>query len=217
MLAAVLDPFDRAPERASPPPPPRCPPDRRRASDRSRRRRRASPRAAGSRRGRAARSATGTGRAPSGSRPTPSSMSSARYSARMPRPSIGCAAPRCCQRSSWKTCAALPKAACGIAEGDLVGGDDVGVELAPDRRCGRRDRRAAVGDRRQHVVVDRDQRGGVLGEVAVVGDHDRDGLADIGDLAVGERERPTAGRAACRNWNGAACAAGPAPARDRRA
>ena len=42
-------------------------------------------------------------------------------------------------------------------------------------------------DRRQHLVVDPDPTHGVLGDVAVVGDHERDRLADVVDLAVGER------------------------------
>ncbi len=80
----------------------------------------------------------------------------------------------------------------GIAEIHLVGGDGVGVELAPHRRRAGRDRLAAVRDRGQQVVVDVDQRGGVLGDVAAVGDDDGDRLAHIGHLAVGEREAPHA-------------------------
>ena len=126
-------------------------------------------------------------------------------------PSIGCAAPRCCHSSCLNTCAALAKAASASPKLDLVGGDDVAVELAPHRRGVRR-ALAHVGDERQRLVVDRDQRGGVLGDVAVVRDHHRHRLADIGDLAVGERERPQPCRAACRNWNAAPCGAAPSPA-----
>jgi hypothetical protein len=43
-----------------------------------------------------------------------------------------------------------------------------------------------VHERLEGVEVDHDQVGGVLGEVAVVGDHERDRLADEADLAVGE-------------------------------
>ena len=42
-------------------------------------------------------------------------------------------------------------------------------------------------DRRQHLVVDADATHGVLGDVAVVGDHERDRLTDVVDLALGER------------------------------
>ena len=84
----------------------------------------------------------------------------------------------------------MANAAFDVAERDLLRRDDVVVELAAHRgRIGRAGL-AAVGHRVQHVVVDGDQRGRVLGEVAAVGDHDRDRLADIGHLAVGERERP---------------------------
>ena len=76
----------------------------------------------------------------------------------------------------------------GIAKGNLVGGGDIGVELAPDRGCGGRNRRAAIRDGGKHVVVDGDERGRVLRDIAVDGENERDGLADIGCLAVGERE-----------------------------
>ena len=78
----------------------------------------------------------------------------------------------------------------GIPIGDPVGRDDVGFELAAHgRRIGLRGL-AAVGGRRQRLVIDLDQGGGVLGEIAVVRDHERDRLAHVGDLAVGEREGP---------------------------
>ena len=44
-----------------------------------------------------------------------------------------------------------------------------------------------VDDRRERLVVDVDQLGRVLGDVAVLGDDQRDGIADEADLAVGER------------------------------
>ena len=77
-----------------------------------------------------------------------------------------------------------------ITEIDLVDGDDIGLELAPHRRRVRRDRLAAVGNRRQRVIVDLDQCRRVLGDVAALGDHDGDGFTHVGDFAVGERERP---------------------------
>ena len=42
-------------------------------------------------------------------------------------------------------------------------------------------------DRRQHLVVDPDPADRVLGDVAVVGHHERDRLADVVHLAVGQR------------------------------
>ena len=80
----------------------------------------------------------------------------------------------------------------GIAEIHLVGGDRVGIELAPHCRRAGRERLAAIGDGGQQVVVDVDQGRGVLGNVAAVGDDDGDGLAHIGHLAVGEGEAPHA-------------------------
>ena len=76
----------------------------------------------------------------------------------------------------------------GVAEAHLVCGDDVGVQLAAHWRSGRG--LSHVGDERLDVVVDRDQRSGVLGEVAAVRDHQRHRLADVADLAVGERVEP---------------------------
>ena len=78
----------------------------------------------------------------------------------------------------------------GVAEGYFVRGDDVGVELAADCGSARFGGLAAVRGGWQHVVIDLDQGSRVLGDVAVIGDDDGDRLADIGDFAVGERERP---------------------------
>ncbi len=79
-----------------------------------------------------------------------------------------------------------------VAEGDLVGGRDIAVELAAHRRRAGRTGPAAVRHRGQHVVVDLDQRRGVLGEIAAVGDHDGDRLAHVGDFSIRQRERPVA-------------------------
>ena len=92
----------------------------------------------------------------------------------------------------WKTCAALAKRRIDVAEVDLVGGDDVRVELAAHRGRAGFDRLAAVRNCGQEVVVDLDRRRRVLGEIAAVGDHDRDRLAHVGDFAVGEAEAPHA-------------------------
>ena len=58
------------------------------------------------------------------------------------------------------------------------------------RRTGGRASRPAIGRRRQHVIIDRDQRRGILGDITVAGDHDGDRLADERHFAVGKRERP---------------------------
>ncbi len=50
----------------------------------------------------------------------------------------------------------------------------------------------AIGDRRQRLEIDLDQRGGVLGEIAAVGHHDRDRLADEADFVLGEAVRHAA-------------------------
>ena len=47
----------------------------------------------------------------------------------------------------------------------------------------------AVGHGRKYLVVHIDQRRGVFREIARVGDHQRDGLADIGHFVLGEHER----------------------------
>ena len=67
----------------------------------------------------------------------------------------------------------------GIAVAHAEFGQQI-VRRAPVHDRGpRRERRAAVGDRGQRIVFDLDQRGAVLGDVAVVGDHDRHRLADV--------------------------------------
>ena len=72
-----------------------------------------------------------------------------------------------------------------IGHGDE--GGDVAREIAVGGRRAGRERVAAIAHRRQHLVVDRDRRGGILGEIAAVGDDHGDRLADIADLAAGER------------------------------
>ena len=44
-----------------------------------------------------------------------------------------------------------------------------------------------VDDRGQGLVVDHDHVGGVLGDVAILRQHQRDGIADETDLALRER------------------------------
>ena len=70
---------------------------------------------------------------------------------------------------------------------DLVGNDRVRGQLAAHRR---RALDPAIGRRRQHIVIDRDQRGSVFGKIAILGDDDGDRLADEGDFAVSQRKRP---------------------------
>ena len=65
--------------------------------------------------------------------------------------------------------------------------DQVGAELlVQDRRVGIEAARDG-GDRRQGIVVDRDRLGAVDRAVAVLGDHGGDHVADMVDLAGGER------------------------------
>ncbi len=51
--------------------------------------------------------------------------------------------------------------------------------VVPHRRRARRQRGLGAGHRRQHLVVDLDQLGGVLGRVQRLGDDEGDGIADI--------------------------------------
>ena len=74
-----------------------------------------------------------------------------------------------------------------VAVSDLVGDDPVRGQLAAHRR---RALDPAIGRRRQHVVIDRNQRRRILGDIAVARDHDGDRLADERHFTVGERERP---------------------------
>ena len=76
----------------------------------------------------------------------------------------------------------------GVAEAHLVGRNDVGVQLAAHRRAGRGF--PHVGDERLDVVVDRDDGGGIFGDVAAVRHHQRHRLADVTDLAVGQCIEP---------------------------
>ena len=118
--------------------------------------------------------------------------SAVRSSASMPRASIECAGAAVLPQLLLEHMRGLGEGRVDVAELDLVGGDDVGGELAADRRCARFAALPHVGDERQELVVDRDQRGGVLGDVAVVREHHRHRLADIAHLAVGERRTPQA-------------------------
>ena len=63
--------------------------------------------------------------------------------------------------------------------GDVIVGAGVHGHASP--RIGERD------DRRFRVILDLDQRGGILGDGAAVGDHQRYRLAHIGYPAIGQR------------------------------
>ena len=74
-------------------------------------------------------------------------------------------------------------------------GRDIARQVAVRGRSAEACGFAAVANRRQDLEFDVDRRGGVLREVAVVGDRHRDGLADIADFAacqgeLGSRRRP---------------------------
>ena len=127
----------------------------------------------------------------------------------MPRASIECAPPRCCHSSCLNTCAALAKAAFDVAELDLVGGDDVGVELAPHRRavlraCARRRRTAAARSRRRPA---RRRPRRYSGRRQTRSPPAR--RHSSSRPAPAHRPRPC--RAACRSWNAAPCGARPSP------
>ena len=77
-----------------------------------------------------------------------------------------------------------------VAVGDLVGHDLVRREFAAHRRYRFVALGPAVGRRRQHVIVDGHECGGILGNIASVADHDGDRFADKRHFSIGERERP---------------------------
>ena len=68
----------------------------------------------------------------------------------------------------------------------------VGAEVGVDERLGVVDRLLGIDDDRQRVVLDEHLLGGVDDAVLVVAEDDRDALADVLDLALGER--PVLGR-----------------------
>ena len=66
-------------------------------------------------------------------------------------------------------------------------GEQVVIAAAVDRRSAGGERIAAVGDRREGLVIHLGQRRRVLGRVARVRDDHRDHLADMDDLVVGKQ------------------------------
>ena len=105
----------------------------------------------------------------------------------------------------------------GVAEIHLVGGDGVGVELAPHRRRAGRDRLAAIGDRR---AAGRSRRRPARRRPRRCSGCRRSRWRPARRHRTPRRRRArstTCGRAACRNWSAASCGAWPSPARGRRA
>jgi hypothetical protein len=74
-----------------------------------------------------------------------------------------------------------------VAIADGIGDDPVRDEFAAHRW---RTLGAAIDCRRDCLVIDFNQRGCVFGNIAVAGHHNGYRLANKGDFAVGERERP---------------------------
>ena len=105
----------------------------------------------------------------------------------------------------------------GVAVGDLEGRDDVAVELAPHRR---RVRRRRPGGSRRPPAAARSRPRPARRRPRRRSGRRRPRWRRSRRRRTPRRRRArttTAGRAACPNWNGAASAAGPSPARDRRA
>ncbi|CFE03603.1 Uncharacterised protein [Bordetella pertussis] len=76
-----------------------------------------------------------------------------------------------------------------VAIGQRVLLQNVRRELAAHQRRIGPQRIAAIHHRAQHFIFDRHPRRRVLGDVAAVGHHHRDGLADERHLALGQHER----------------------------
>ena len=74
-----------------------------------------------------------------------------------------------------------------IAVGHVELGEQVVRRLAMHQRRAGGERRAAVRGRGQRLVVDVDERRCVFGNVAIIGDHDRHGLADMHHFVARER------------------------------
>ena len=190
VLAAVLDPFDRAAEQAGG--------ERHHhllgidqvlcaepATDIGR-----DDRAAPRRRARAAAPATCGSRAGSASKSTPwSAARRGSWLASTPRPSIGWAQPRCWNSDSVDAVGGGSECTLAVAVGYRVFGHDVARR---SRRCtggARRDRGAQVRHRRQRLELDLDALRRVLGDRAALRDHHRDRIADVADLVAHQHER----------------------------
>ena len=83
----------------------------------------------------------------------------------------------------------MPHAASvGQAIAEFAFDADVVRSLLPDDRGAWLERIAGIQHRRQHVVLDLDQRGGVARGGWCLGNHDGDGFADVADAFAGQRQ-----------------------------
>ena len=97
----------------------------------------------------------------------------------------------------------------GVAVLLLEPGRDVAGHVVVDQSLGG-SRGLDPDHRRQQLVVDPDPGDGVLGDVAVVGHHEGDRLADVVDLVAGQRELGAAvGQRRVRDQQGSGSAIGP--------
>ncbi len=81
----------------------------------------------------------------------------------------------------------LPGVGVGIGAGSRPVDGEVAGRLRPELRRAVAQRGARVDDRRQRLVFDRDEFGGVLRRGGGLGDHHRDRLADMHHPLAGER------------------------------
>ncbi len=166
MLAPILDPFERAAEAAAPPPPPRLPRDRRSIWGRSRRRHRASRRAAGSRRGRAPSAiAWNSSCASCVEDQTPSARSAGAPLDGDAAALDGMAAAAVLEElAARRPSPRRRKAASMSPKATVKRASTLDAVSSRARGASACDRRAAIGDRRQPLVIDRDERRRVLGD-----------------------------------------------------
>ncbi len=75
----------------------------------------------------------------------------------------------------------------GIAPADREGADQVGVQPVVDQRAVRAQGSLGIDHRRQFLEVETRRLGRVLGLVAAFGDDDRDRLADMAHLVMGQQ------------------------------
>ena len=83
----------------------------------------------------------------------------------------------------------LGEVAFDLAEDERALVGEVGAKRLVDQRRVRRERSLGVDDRVERLVLHFDQVGAVLGQVAAVGEHDGDALADVANL-VGRQQAP---------------------------
>ena len=78
------------------------------------------------------------------------------------------------------------KSCIDVAVADIELRKKVVGSIPVNRRRIRRHGGSAVGDGRQRIVVDFDERGSVFGDITVLRDDNGHGLADMDDLAFSE-------------------------------